>query len=85
MEGYPSEQPTFRQSMADLGDACPELVELDGVGGTFTLVKAVIHLSGITFPLDTVDHQIETEGFAKWAKLQGFTVFGAPHLFVYHI
>ena len=70
--------------MADLEDTSPELVELDGVGGTFTLVKTVVHRSGINFPPSPVDHQIETEGFAKWAKYQGFSVFGAPHLSVYH-
>ncbi|KAF9172698.1 Polynucleotide 5'-hydroxyl-kinase grc3 [Mortierella sp. AD010] len=65
-------------SMADLDPNVRKLVPLDGVGGTFTLVKAIVHRSGVNFPIHPVDHQIETEGFAKWAKLLGFSVYGAP-------
>ncbi|KAF9355096.1 Golgi mannosyltransferase complex subunit [Mortierella sp. AD094] len=79
-EGYGQYQPTYRQSMADLDPNIRKLVALDGVGGTFTLVKAIVHRSGVNFPIHPVDHQIETEGFAKWAKLLGFSVYGAPHL-----
>ncbi|GJJ74631.1 hypothetical protein EMPS_06989 [Entomortierella parvispora] len=83
-EGYENQQPTFRQSLADIQDPSLELVELDGVGGTFTLVNATVHHHGINFPLDPIGHQIETEGFAKWAKIHNFSAFGAPHLMVYH-
>ncbi|KAG0022285.1 Polynucleotide 5'-hydroxyl-kinase grc3 [Entomortierella chlamydospora] len=79
-EGYGQYQPTYRQSMADLDPNVRKLVPLDGVGGTFTLVKAIVHRSGVNFPIHPVDHQIETEGFAKWAKLLGFSVYGAPDL-----
>lgn len=37
-------------------------VELDAVGGTFTLVKADVHRSGANFPAFVLDHLIETEG-----------------------
>ncbi|KAG0225686.1 Golgi mannosyltransferase complex subunit [Mortierella sp. GBA43] len=83
-EGYEKDHPTYRQSMADLDPNTRQLVPLDGVGGTFTLVKAVVHRSGVNFPVHPVDHEIETEGLAKLAKRQGFGVFGAPELVVYH-
>ncbi|KAG0321530.1 hypothetical protein BGZ99_003882 [Dissophora globulifera] len=73
-EGYSQDHPTFRQSMADLAASTPQLVELDGVGGTFTLVKATVHRAGVNFPTSPIDHEIETEGLAKWAKLLGFSV-----------
>ncbi|KAF9584409.1 Golgi mannosyltransferase complex subunit [Lunasporangiospora selenospora] len=82
-EGY--ENPTYRLSMTDLNqhDTLP-LIPIDGVGATFTLVKATVHRLGINFPMYPTDHAIETEGFAKWAKHVGFSVFGAPHTIVYH-
>ncbi|KAI7817344.1 hypothetical protein BC939DRAFT_416181 [Gamsiella multidivaricata] len=83
-EGYGGDHSTYRQSMADLDSHVHTLVPLDGVGGTFTLVKAVVHRAGINFPTHPVDHAIETEGFAKWAKQEGFSVFGAPNLIVRH-
>ncbi|KAJ2082017.1 Polynucleotide 5'-hydroxyl-kinase grc3 [Coemansia sp. RSA 988] len=49
-----------------------EIVPLDGVGGTFTLVKSHVHRSGVGFPTWLVEHQVETEGFAKLAKINGF-------------
>ncbi|KAF9906782.1 Polynucleotide 5'-hydroxyl-kinase grc3 [Linnemannia zychae] len=73
-EGY-KDHPTFRQSMADLAGSVRGLTEIDGVGGTFTLVKAAVHRAGINFPTLPVDHEIETEGMAKWAKREGFGVF----------
>ncbi|ORZ07052.1 hypothetical protein BCR41DRAFT_340528 [Lobosporangium transversale] len=81
---YEQYHPTFRQSMTDLDLYTPRLVPLDGVGGTFTLVKAAVHRSGVIFPIEPVDHEIETEGMAKWAKRLGFSVFGIPHLSVLH-
>ncbi|KAG0024411.1 Golgi mannosyltransferase complex subunit [Podila clonocystis] len=83
-EGYEDEQPTYRLSMADMDDQSPETVPIDGVGGTFTLVKALVHRSGVGFPTFPVDHQIETEGIAKWAKREGFSVWGAPRHVVIH-
>ncbi|KAG0272786.1 Polynucleotide 5'-hydroxyl-kinase grc3 [Linnemannia exigua] len=70
-EGY-ADHPTFRQSMTDLAGSVRGLIEIDGVGGTFTLVKAVVHRAGINFPTLPVDHQIETEGMARWAKREGY-------------
>ncbi|KAJ1822975.1 hypothetical protein LPJ60_001829 [Coemansia sp. RSA 2675] len=61
------------------------LVPLDGVGGTFTLVKSHVHRSGVGFPTWVFQHQVETEGFAKLAKANGYGVFGLPHYNIYHI
>ncbi|KAF9413901.1 Golgi mannosyltransferase complex subunit [Podila epigama] len=83
-EGYDRELPSFRLSMADMDDQSPDIVPIDGVGGTFTLVKAIVHRSAVSFPSYPVDHQIETEGFAKWAKREGFGVYGAPKQIVLH-
>ncbi|KAH7051733.1 Anp1-domain-containing protein [Linnemannia elongata] len=83
-EGYEEEHPTYRQSMADLAGSVRGPIEIDGVGGTFTLVKATVHRAGINFPSLPVDHGIETEGMARWAKREGFGVFGVPHLIVQH-
>ncbi|KAF9127477.1 Polynucleotide 5'-hydroxyl-kinase grc3 [Mortierella sp. 14UC] len=73
-EGY-KDHPTFRQSMADLAGNLRGPIEIDGVGGTFTLVKAAVHRAGINFPTLPVDHEIETEGMARWAKREGFGVY----------
>ncbi|KAG0344174.1 Golgi mannosyltransferase complex subunit [Podila humilis] len=83
-EGYEREKPTYRLSMADMDAQKYETVPIDGVGGTFTLIKAVVHRSGVGFPSFPIDHQIETEGLAKWAKREGFSVYGAPQFFVRH-
>ncbi|KAJ2059499.1 hypothetical protein GGI17_004379 [Coemansia sp. S146] len=61
------------------------IVQLDGVGGTFTLVKAHVHRSGVGFPTWIFQHQVETEGFAKLAKANGFGVFGLPNYNIHHI
>lgn len=37
-------------------------VELDGVGGVATLVRAQAHRLGAVFPGWIIDHQLETEG-----------------------
>lgn len=60
-------------------------VPLDGVGATFTLVKANVHREGANFPAYPFHHQVETEGFAKMAKAMGFSVFGLPSYLIYHI
>ncbi|KAJ2257619.1 hypothetical protein GGI13_000857 [Coemansia sp. RSA 455] len=61
------------------------IVPLDGVGGTFTLVKSRVHRSGVGFPAWLFQHQVETEGFAKLAKANGFGVFGLPNYYIHHI
>ncbi|KAF9949195.1 Mannan polymerase II complex anp1 subunit [Modicella reniformis] len=83
-EGYGKAHPTYRQSLADLDPSIGQLVPLDGIGGTFTLVKAAVHRAGVNFPIQPIDHEIETEGLAKWAKREGFGVFGVPYLVVQH-
>ncbi|RUS19073.1 hypothetical protein BC937DRAFT_88014 [Endogone sp. FLAS-F59071] len=60
-------------------------VPLDGVGATFTLVKAQVHREGANFPAYPFQHQVETEGFAKMAKAMGFGVYGLPGYIIYHI
>lgn len=60
-------------------------VPLDGVGATFTLVKAHVHREGAIFPAFTYQHQVETEGFAKIAKSMGFSVYGLPGYLIYHV
>ncbi|KAJ1909059.1 hypothetical protein GGI09_003107 [Coemansia sp. S100] len=66
-------------------DKSETIVPLDGVGGTFTLVKSHVHRSGIGFPVWLFQHQVETEGFAKLAKANGFGVFGLPNYNIHHI
>ncbi|KAF9970102.1 Golgi mannosyltransferase complex subunit [Actinomortierella ambigua] len=84
-EGYEADgHVTHRISMADLYPQEQDIVPLDGVGGTFLLVKAKVHRQGVVFPVTAVDHQIETEGFAKWAKKEGFQVMGVPNKLVFH-
>jgi len=39
---------------------------------------------GIDFPLKPIDHQIETEGLAKLAKIAGYGVYGLPNYIVWH-
>ncbi|KAF9936726.1 hypothetical protein BGZ67_002092 [Mortierella alpina] len=60
-EGYERDHPTYRQSMADLDRDNQSLVVLDGVGGTFTLIKALVHLSS-TSTLSTVSVTTTTAG-----------------------
>lgn len=60
-------------------------VPLDGVGATFTLVKAHVHREGALFPAFPYQHQVETEGFAKIAKAMGFSVYGLPGYIIYHV
>lgn len=40
--------------------------------------------AGVDFPIKPVDHQIETEGFAKMAKIAGYVVYGLPNYVVWH-
>ncbi|KAK4057445.1 hypothetical protein OIO90_001514 [Microbotryomycetes sp. JL221] len=60
-------------------------VPLDGIGCTFTLVKAHVHREGVMFPTYVFDNEIETEGFAKMAKKAGFEVVGVPGVTVFHV
>ncbi|KAJ2826333.1 hypothetical protein FBU31_003475 [Coemansia sp. 'formosensis'] len=82
VEGYNSLK-TYRKHLDDF-DEKDTIVPLDGVGGTFTLVKAHVHRSGVGFPAWLFQHQVETEGFAKLAKVHGFGVYGLPHYNVHH-
>ncbi|KAL9553525.1 hypothetical protein PS6_003905 [Mucor atramentarius] len=86
LEGY-YEFPTYRYLMVDMPTDVDKdyKVELDGVGATFTLVKAHVHREGANFPAFTYQHQVETEGFAKMAKAMGFSVYGLPGYLIYHI
>ncbi|KAJ2159172.1 hypothetical protein GGF46_003219 [Coemansia sp. RSA 552] len=61
------------------------IVPLDGVGGTFTLVKSHVHRSGVGFPAWLFQHQVETEGFAKLAKANGYGVYGLPYYYIRHV
>ncbi|SCU92859.1 LAMI_0E12354g1_1 [Lachancea mirantina] len=87
VEGY-SEIATYRPLMAlfyeDNGSPSSEM-ELDGVGGGCTLVKAEVHRDGAMFPSFPFYHLIETEGFAKMAKRLGYKVYGLPNYLVFHI
>ncbi|KAJ2962211.1 hypothetical protein NQZ79_g2607 [Umbelopsis isabellina] len=86
LEGY-YEFPTYRNLMVDMPTHNDKLdkVPLDGVGATFTLVKAQVHREGANFPSYPFQHQVETEGFAKMAKAMGFTVYGLPSYIINHI
>ncbi|KAI9010891.1 Anp1-domain-containing protein [Phycomyces nitens] len=86
LEGY-YEFLTGRYLMVDMETHLPKLnkVPLDGVGATFTLVKANVHREGANFPPYAFQHQVETEGFAKMAKAMGFGVYGLPSYIIYHI
>ncbi|KAI7857089.1 Anp1-domain-containing protein [Circinella umbellata] len=85
LEGY-YEFLTNRYLMVDMPTHHPKLtkVPLDGVGATFTLVKAHVHREGANFPAFVFQHQVETEGFAKMAKAMGFGVYGLPSYLIYH-
>ncbi|KAJ2862654.1 Mannan polymerase II complex anp1 subunit [Coemansia aciculifera] len=83
VEGYPALK-THRKHLDDFGKD-DIIVSLDGVGGTFTLVKAYVHRSGVGFPTWLFQHQVETEGFAKLAKANGFGVFGLPNYNIHHV
>lgn len=59
-------------------------VPLDGIGATFTMVKANIHREGAVFPPFVYQHELNTEGFAKIVKSMGFSVYGLPTYIIYH-
>ncbi|KAI9299490.1 Anp1-domain-containing protein [Cunninghamella echinulata] len=86
LEGY-YEFLTHRYLMVDMPThlGLDYKVPLDGVGATFTLVKAHVHREGANFPAYPFQHQVETEGFAKMAKAMGFSVYGVPGYLIYHI
>ncbi|KAI9299405.1 Anp1-domain-containing protein [Cunninghamella echinulata] len=60
------------------------LVALDGVGSSFTLVKAQVHREGANFPSFPYQHQVDTEGFARMVQAMGFRIYGIPSYFIYH-
>ncbi|KAM3581088.1 hypothetical protein VKS41_006533 [Umbelopsis sp. WA50703] len=86
LEGY-YEFLTARKLMVDMPTHNDKFdkVELDGVGATFTLVKAEVHREGANFPAYPFQHEVETEGFAKMAKAMGFGVYGLPGYIIKHI
>ncbi|GAB5590557.1 hypothetical protein Unana1_05457 [Umbelopsis nana] len=86
VEGY-EELDTHRIYLTDFPTHGDKLhtIPLDGVGATFTLVKAQVHREGANFPAFTFQHEVETEGFAKMAKALGYGVFGLPAYLIYHI
>ena len=59
-------------------------IPLDGVGTTFTLVKATVHREGAVFPPFVYHHELDSEGFAKMVKSMGFSVYGIPSYTIYH-
>lgn len=85
VEGY-RELATLRSHLVDMpthrGLA---YVPLDGIGATFTLVKASVHRDGANFPVVPIDGAIETEGFARLARKMGFEVVGVPGLMIFHV
>ncbi|ORZ08668.1 Anp1-domain-containing protein [Absidia repens] len=85
LEGY-KELATGRTLLVDMPTHLGHnhLVPLDGVGTSFTLVKAIVHREGANFPSFAFQHQVDTEGFAKIAKAMGFGIFGIPSYFIYH-
>lgn len=87
VEGY-GELATYRVLMAHIYDASGATnaeMNLDGVGGGCTLVKADVHRDGAMFPTFPFYHLIETEGFAKMAQRLNYEIFGLPNYLVYHI
>ncbi|ORY92917.1 Anp1-domain-containing protein [Leucosporidium creatinivorum] len=59
-------------------------VEIDGVGGVATLVRADAHRLGAVFPSWLERHELETEGFGVMAKKVGAKVVGLPNYVVIH-
>ncbi|CAG8582063.1 11589_t:CDS:10 [Ambispora leptoticha] len=70
VEGYP-DLPTYRRYLGDLRNTNKDIVAVDGVGGACLMVKANVHREGALFPTFPIDHELETEGFAKMAKRMG--------------
>ncbi|CAO3594975.1 unnamed protein product [Absidia cylindrospora] len=85
VEGY-DELVTGRTLMVDMPThlGSDHLVPLDGIGASFTLVKANVHREGANFPSFAFQHQIDTEGFARMIQAMGYSIFGIPSYFVYH-
>ncbi|KAG9303201.1 hypothetical protein G9A89_000736 [Geosiphon pyriformis] len=83
VEGY-ADLPTYRRYLGDLRNTNKDIVKVDGVGGACLMVKANVHREGALFPTFPIDHELETEGFAKMAKKMGKQVCGLPNYVVYH-
>jgi hypothetical protein len=47
-------------------------------------VKAEIHRNGLNFPAYPYQHQLDSEAFAKAAKVEGYNIVGLPNYKVYH-
>ncbi|SGY14082.1 BQ5605_C010g06054 [Microbotryum silenes-dioicae] len=79
-EGWEESDLYDRNSPAFVG----RRMDLDGVGGVATLVRADAHRMGAVFPAFLVDHQLETEGFGVLAKALGARIVGLPNYIVLH-
>ncbi|KAI8088727.1 Anp1-domain-containing protein [Halteromyces radiatus] len=85
LEGF-KELATGRTLMVDMPTHLghDHLVELDGVGTTFTLVKAQVHREGANFPSYPLQHQVDAEGFARMVHAMGYGIYGIPSYLIYH-
>ncbi|SCV69776.1 BQ2448_1170 [Microbotryum intermedium] len=85
---YPHARPAGWQESDLYESQSPAFVgkrmDLDGVGGVATLVRADAHRMGAVFPAFLVDHQLETEGFGVLAKALGARIIGLPNYIVVH-
>ncbi|ORX62637.1 hypothetical protein DM01DRAFT_1330765 [Hesseltinella vesiculosa] len=86
MEGYDDQLATGRSRMVDMPTqvGIDYKVPLDGVGTSFTLVKAHVHREGANFPSFPLQHQVDSEGFGRMVRGMGYEVYGLPSYFVYH-
>ena len=60
-------------------------VPLTGVGGTMLLVRAHLHLAGLTFPEIAYKNLIETEAFGRLANDCAIVPMGMPNLEIRHV
>ncbi|OZJ06267.1 hypothetical protein BZG36_00822 [Bifiguratus adelaidae] len=80
------EQTNHRLLMVDMPTNLGSLkkIPLDGVGASFTLVRADVHRAGVNFPAYVYKHCLDSEGFALMAKDVGYQAWGLPGYIVYH-
>ncbi|KAK4513959.1 uncharacterized protein ATC70_005966 [Mucor velutinosus] len=83
MEDY-NQYSIGRHLLVDMPTHQGTRIPLDGVGTTFTLVKATVHREGAIFPPFVYQHELDSEGFAKMVKSMGFSVYGIPSYTIYH-
>ncbi|CCK68078.1 ANP1/MMN9/VAN1 family protein KNAG_0A03990 [Huiozyma naganishii CBS 8797] len=77
---------TDRPLMGQFYDAAASVLtemELDSVSTACTLVKAEVHRDGAMFPNFAFHHLVETEGFARMARLLKHQAFGLPNYVVH--